>query len=335
MSESVERGPEGGRSGDDAAARGPEPTGELAAPSGPPPLWLRVLRHPLSRLSLATVALVGSLMVTTLLVSSFASGAARRTPVGALLGIAAAHVAYLLYLRLVEGRRATELGVRGASTELALGLLLGGGVLTVSVTVLWALGLYEVVGLRAWSNLAIPLGMAMWAGYFEELLFRGVLQRIVDEWLGSWWALVLSSAAFGFAHHSNPNADLWSSTAITLEAGLMLGAAFLLTRRLWLAIGLHAGWNFTQSGLLGAAVSGHDIEGLVEARFTGPAILTGGDFGLETSVITVSLAIILGLVLLVMAHRRGHVVSWRQRRNERRAARRAVEAPRRGEDEPQ
>ena len=44
--------------------------------------------------------------------------------------------------------------------------------------------------------------------------------------------------------------------AIALEAGVMLAAAYLLTGRLWLSMGIHFAWNFTQGGIFGAAVSG-------------------------------------------------------------------------------
>ena len=46
----------------------------------------------------------------------------------------------------------------------------------------------------------------------------------------------------------------------------MLAAAYMLTRRLWGAIGLHAGWNMTQGGLFGVPVSGGAMHGLLAER---------------------------------------------------------------------
>ena len=68
---------------------------------------------------------------------------------------------------------------------------------------------------------------------------------------GSWVALALTSAAFGAAHLGNPDATWFSSLAITIEAGILLGAVYMLTRRLWAAMGLHAAWNFTQGWIFG------------------------------------------------------------------------------------
>ena len=41
----------------------------------------------------------------------------------------------------------------------------------------------------------------------------------------------------------------------------LLAAAYMLTRRLWLCIGIHFAWNFTQGGIFSAAVSGGATKG--------------------------------------------------------------------------
>jgi membrane protease YdiL (CAAX protease family) len=147
----------------------------------------------------------------------------------------------------------------------------------------------------------------------EELFFRGILFRWIEELAGSWAALAVTSVLFGFAHAMNPNATLFSSTAIAVEAGILLGGAYMLTRNLWLPIGLHAAWNFTQGYLFGIPVSGVAEEGLVRSRLSGSELLTGGGFGLEASVIAFVLATAVGIVMVVLAVRRGRVAPplWR------------------------
>lgn len=88
-------------------------------------------------------------------------------------------------------------------------------------------------------------------------------------------------------HLLNPNATLVAAVAITLEAGVRLAAACLLTGRLWLSMGVHFAWNFTQGGIFGAAVSGQASTGLLRSLLQGPALLTGGDFGAEASAVAV------------------------------------------------
>jgi hypothetical protein len=70
-------------------------------------------------------------------------------------------------------------------------------------------------------------------------------------------------------------------SALALEAGVMLGAAYLVTRRLWLAIGIHGAWNFTQAGIFSVPTSGIAMNGVFVGALGGPAWLSGGAFGAE------------------------------------------------------
>jgi membrane protease YdiL (CAAX protease family) len=144
--------------------------------------------------------------------------------------------------------------------------------------------------------------------FMEEILFRGILFRYVEELAGSWAALIVTSALFGFAHILNPHATWYSSLAIAIEAGLLLGGAYMLTRSLWLPIGLHAAWNFTQGEIFGVPVSGGAVHGLLRSRLVGAPLLSGAGFGLEGSVIAVVIATAAGVCFVWLAVRRGKVV---------------------------
>jgi membrane protease YdiL (CAAX protease family) len=153
------------------------------------------------------------------------------------------------------------------------------------------------------------IAAALSAAIFEELLFRGVIFLSVETWFGSWAALFVSSLVFGLTHLLNPQATLEGALFIAVEAGILLAAAFMLTRRLWLSMSFHASWNFTQSAIFSGAVSGNDAqEGLIRGTVTGPDWLTGGSFGVESSVLALVLCSATGLVMLVMAARRGLIV---------------------------
>lgn len=71
----------------------------------------------------------------------------------------------------------------------------------------------------------------------------------------------LDAVLFGAGHIPNPGATVFTTAAIALEAGIMLAAFYALTGRLWVSIGFHAAWNFTQGYIFGAAVSGGDCGG--------------------------------------------------------------------------
>ena len=144
---------------------------------------------------------------------------------------------------------------------------------------------------------------------YEELLFRGVLYGCVERWFGSWTALVVSSPVFGLTHLLNPQGTLEGALFIAVEAGILLAAAYMLTRRLWLSIGFHLAWNYTQSAVFSGVVSGNDAQqGLIRSTINGPDWLTGGSFGVESSVLALLLCTTTGIVMLVMAARRGRVV---------------------------
>jgi membrane protease YdiL (CAAX protease family) len=216
--------------------------------------------------------------------------------------------AYVAFVRLVERRAVGELDPRRAPAELGLGWLIGAAAFSAVVGVLFALGVYCVESTGEWGVLVSAFLASFGSATFEELAFRGVLFRIAEEALGSWIALALTAALFGLLHLVNPDATLQGAAAIVLEAGLMLGAAFMLTRRLWLVIGIHAAWNYVQGGIFGISVSGTGARGFLESRLQGPEILTGGEFGAEGSIVAVALGLAVGVVFLVLASRRGHVV---------------------------
>jgi CAAX protease family protein len=277
---------------------------------------MRAMKSPFLRLPLALVFLV-PVFVATMLTPRWARpfvGRPTDVVLGALVACVLGWVAYRAYVRLIERRRGVEFGAQGALRELGSGLVIGTALFSATVGVLAALGLYTVQGWRSPAVLIAPLAVSVGAGVIEELLFRGVIFRIIEASLGTWIALVISAALFGLVHLGNPNATWLAAAAISLEAGIMLAAAYVLTRRLWLPIGIHAAWNFTQGGIFSVAVSGGKTDGLLVATLSGPSWLSGGEFGAEASVIAILLCTALGAYLLVLAARRGNFVApfWKR-----------------------
>jgi hypothetical protein len=283
-------------------------------------LLLRILRFPLTRLLIAASALGGTWYAVQLLLVATGASTDIGDPVSSphLASIATAvafALVYVLYVLLVERRRVRELSPKGALLELLAGGFVGAGLFTLTIVSIWAAGGYDVAGWNGVMAAAPALSLALGSGLAEEILVRGVIFRITEEGLGTCLAIAISSALFGLAHAANPNASTVSVVAIALEAGVLLAAAFILTRRLWLAIGLHAAWNFVQGGVFGVAVSGHTMGGLLNGRLSGPAILSGGEFGAEASVFAVVYCLAAGVFLLVKAHglKRFIAVPWRRR----------------------
>lgn len=216
---------------------------------------------------------------------------------------------YWAYVRCWERRPARELSVSGAGAELLAGLLLGGLLFSCVVAILTVLGAYslETVGtfgeLRAVLASMVPKIAA--GALIEELLFRLVLLRLLERSFGIAWALAVSSLVFGLAHLGNAGATPLIGVLLGLELGLLFGAAYLLTRRIWLCTALHFAWNFVQGAVFSIAVSGQSGDSWLHGTLTGPAWLSGGAFGAEGSIVAVVLCLAMTGVLLKLAYRRG------------------------------
>lgn len=105
----------------------------------------------------------------------------------------------------------------------------------------------------------------------------------------------------------NPAATITGAIYISIEAGLLLSAAYLVTRRLWICMGFHMGWNFVQEGVYSGVVSGGPGEpGLLQATIDGPSFWTGGSFGMEQSIFALVFCTTTGVILLLLARHRRH-----------------------------
>ena len=275
------------------------------------PLWRKILEFPLVAMVIAVVVLMAAVgLATDLGRMAFPDmDPQQRLLIQNLAGVVAAILAYKLVIRHLGAKKHDDLPTKGAIKETAAGLGIGFVLFSLIVGIAALFGVYRIVGPGDASYLlpAIILS-ALFPGVVEELLFRGILFRWIEEFGGSWLALAVTSALFGAAHLMNPNASAVAAIGIALEAGVMLGAAYMLTRRLWLAIGIHAAWNFTQGQVWDIPVSGTFVRGLVEAELSGPPLLSGGQFGLEASVIAMAVALAFGGYLLKRAIDRGQLV---------------------------
>lgn len=284
------------------------------------PLWRRIVDFPLVAMIIALATLAVTIWLGGELFRALPKLGIPTATRQMIAGVTVVGVVIAVYkLAICKLGETPRDDLRGdhAVRDLALGL--GGGALLFSLVVLVAalVGVYDIVGAGSTRSILYALvTIGMIPGVVEEVLFRGILFRHLEDFGGTWFALALTSILFGVAHIFNDNATVFSSFAIAVEAGVLLGGAYILTRSLWAPIGLHVAWNFTQSQIFDVPVSGNDGTGLVEAKLSGPELLSGGAFGLEASVIALVIATAAGVWLVVRAVRAGHVVNpwWVRRR---------------------
>jgi uncharacterized protein len=262
----------------------------------------RVLAFPLVRLLMIVVlfgAFVAPVVVAFHPPYSTAGSIAMSWILAALL-----IAALVIVERFAAGKPASAIGFnrRHAVRDLLLGFAIGAGLFSIVILELALAGCYRITATHLTSSLAVAAVLLLPDAIIEEVLFRGVVFRLVEEWTGTWIALAVSAALFGFVHVANPGATWFSTLAIALEAGVLLAAAFVVTRNLWLPIGMHFAWNFFEGPVYGTQVSGHAFgASALTAHLTGPAILTGASFGPEAGLAAIATCLAAAVALLVIA----------------------------------
>jgi membrane protease YdiL (CAAX protease family) len=178
--------------------------------------------------------------------------------------------------------------------------LLMGGIFAFESAVGWLR--FEAWAWEAASIAAVLRGLGVYLVVFiftaigEELISRGYQLQNLAEGVSLPWALLISAVLFASLHAANPGADA-ASFAGLLAAAYFLAYAWVRTGKLWLSIGLHLGWNFFEGVVFGFPVSGLGVFRLIEQHVTGPALITGGEFGPEAGLVVLP-ALALGAVLI-------------------------------------
>jgi membrane protease YdiL (CAAX protease family) len=277
--------------------------------------WRAVL-FPVGRIVLATLLVGGAVYAAELAVKALEGALSLGGAAPALyylayllVGVLVAFFVYRAYVRLVEKRALTELSGTGAPKELGAGMLVGFALVAAIIGVLWLLGYYRVAGAGVWTAIFAVLANDGAGAFVEEVLFRGVLFRISEEKLGTWIALAISASLFALLHLTSPHATATSVVVVGLEGGVLPSAAYVLTRRLWLAIGIHFAWDFSQNYVFGLTGGG-----LLRGDLSGPALLSGGSNGLEGSILALGLCLAVSASLLAKATQKGNLMRpfWRR-----------------------
>jgi uncharacterized protein len=256
--------------------------------------WLR--RRRVARLIVFAATLLALLVALQVLaaLAIHRVPTAARGPVAIVAEIVACVIMLIAYrgeMRLIERRKPAEIQFDRSTVLILPGVFIGILLFVTVYAILWALGVAHYTGPGVVTGVPAAFAGAMAAAIGEEIVFRGVIFRIIEEGMGTLAAIVLSALLFGLVHAANPGATPVSTAAIALEAGVLLGIGYAATRTLWFPIGMHIGWNFPEGGIFSAAVSGGESHGLLNFPLTGPTILTGGAFGPEASIVAVMVSL--------------------------------------------
>ena len=219
---------------------------------------------------------------------------------------------YGLWYLLIGAGAIDELGLRinrNILTQFPIGFLTGAAGIALALGVMVLSGVeLKIIDISKSTNeneihfsLAGSFILILLAAGYEEIILRGLLYRMLRKSTGIWWALSLSSLAFSLFHIGNANLN-----AIGLLDIFLAGAALCLWREvtgdLWMAWGVHLGWNYTTI-ISGLPVSGY-LFNIKEVPYrislNGSELITGGEFGPEGGIAGIAGCVFLTVVPLVI-----------------------------------
>ena len=250
----------------------------------------RVVRLPPVRIVIGLVLAVVLLLPVQVLAAGASSTSVRGVAVELYAGLAAAIALWLLG-RFVEHRPLDETGLGPTRVwQVLLGLAIGAAIAATAVGMLALIGSYSVVGKGdlsgSWSNVLMLLGFELGSAALQAILFYGIVFRILLEWLGRWPAIALSVILFGLLHLTAAQATLFSALVAGVAGGALLGLSYIVTRAVWLPLGVLWGLNFLFAEVFGAIPSSKHR--LLEVRLSGSDLLTGGPAGVEGGAVTLA-----------------------------------------------
>ena len=215
---------------------------------------------------------------------------------------------YNLLIRYLEDNDACKIAPRKDISSIGNGLFIGFSYFIIVTVTMSLCGYYHIKSIQFdWEKQLFSFTLFFLVAVSEEIFFRGILFRMINRRWNIWAALVISALIFGGLHILNDNATLWSSIAIAIEAGSLLGAAYAYSKNIWLPIGIHWIWNYTQGNILGFPVSGEDnVTSIITPEISGPQWLTGGSFGAEASVISAVIGLLISLWFIRKTIQQGH-----------------------------
>ena len=284
----------------------------------PPGFWqhpvTRIVLYGLITLVLIVVAMVGWVIADMRQAMSVSTMSQPALLIAEAIQAVAAIIAFLIMTLAAERRSLISTGFTPsrAARDLSIGFLFGGCLMAVVILASMLLGVYRPLGAgNIGAGVGIWLLTFLFTAVFEETAFRAYVLRVSAERWGATIGLVVSSVIFGLVHLGNPAPGLTpvqhvvGPTFIALEAGLLMGALYIWTRRIWMSIGLHWAWNFFEGPVFGTGVSGIPAPSMIKAHVHGPFILTGGSFGPEAGLPCLIICTVVALLVIRRARRDG------------------------------
>lgn len=277
----------------------------------------RILNAPLTRILLGLIvcfiAFILAQQVTGKILDFTSLDKNFRNLIKGIIASAAVIFAYIYFFKKYEKRTIIEFSNKGIAKYIITGVIIGVLLQCLTILIIIINGSFEIVSVNPISDMIIPFTVAFSVAIFEEILIRGIIFRIMEEKLGSYISLLITAIIFGALHLANPNSTLLSGLCVGIEAGFLMGAAYIYARNLWFPIAIHFAWNFMQSGIFGAITSGNEkTSSLLTTKITGSQLFTGGAFGPEGTIQAIIFCSLASIALLILSGNKIISPSWRK-----------------------
>ncbi|MBS1758026.1 MAG: CPBP family intramembrane metalloprotease [Bacteroidetes bacterium] len=215
-------------------------------------------------------------------------------------------VSYYYLFRFYDKRKITELSTKYLFKEMFGGFFFGFFTISLSIFILYLLGYYKAINISTTHYSIKFFTVLMLAALVEDLFHRGLIIRVCENWLGTNPALVIGMLV-ELQHIYNPNSNLFSIFYYFIW-GFTMAMMFIYTKRIWLPYFFHIGWNFSQP-FYGSNLTGlNDMGSIIQSKFNGPELLTGGAVGIEGSIFTAFFLLLIGMILYFLAKKEGKIV---------------------------
>jgi CAAX amino terminal protease family. len=200
-------------------------------------------------------------------------------------------------------KETVRLSLFGNAHKIFVGFIISTLFISVTIVCLFINKQYHVLSVNfslesqfAWLSFCLLIAV------IEEIIFRGIIFRQVSDCWNIKIGLIASALVFGILHIFNKDATLWSSLAIAINGGWLYAIAYAYHQTIWVPIGMHWAWNYLEGGIFGYEISGITQAGipLITAKITGPALLTGGNYGLVSSIITIATGIGISMIYTIL-----------------------------------
>ncbi len=235
--------------------------------------------------------------------------------INGIVGISEALVAVLIYIFLFsfyEKRKITELSPSNFGGNANLGFFSGFLLQSLFIFVIFIAGDYTIVRANSFSEMIPAFIMALTAGFVAEIIIIGIVFRLIEKQFGTGVSITIMIIIFIIAHSGVKDGNLISVLSTSINAGLLLPAAYVFSRSLWLPIFMHFAWDFTEPGIYGAINPSISItKSLFDSKISGQRLLTGGPLGPQNSIQALIICLALGFIFLRLAKKKNNIIPLR------------------------